>query len=211
MNMKALAWLLSFSLLAPAGKVINFDTFPLGKTPPGWTVSMTSTGAAPRWEIVKDLTAATQPYVLAQVSTGGNSGRSPLAIFDEANVRDADVSVRIKPVSGHEGQAGGVVWRYRDANNYYLARADALENDVAVYKVENGHRIPLMAGVKHPIPANTWCILKVSARGNKFQVFLDHRRILEGQDTTFTGPGKVGLWTLGDSVTYFDDFRVYPK
>jgi hypothetical protein len=134
-----------------------------------------------------------------------------MAIFDGANLRDADVSVRIKPVSGHGGQAGGLVWRYRDANNYYLARANALENDVAVYKVENGHRTPLMAGVKHLIAANAWCILKVSARGNKFQVFLDHRRILEGQDATFTGPGKVGLWTLADSVTYFDDFRVYPK
>src|ERR1017187_2605025 len=108
MNMKALAWLFSFSLLAPAGKVINFDTFPLGKTPPGCTVSMASTGAAPRWEIVKDRPAATQPNVLAQVSTDGNSARSPLAIFDGANLRDADVSVRIKPVSGRGDQVGPI-------------------------------------------------------------------------------------------------------
>jgi hypothetical protein len=209
--MKAIAWLFAFSLLSPAGKVINFDTFAIGQAPPGWTVSMTDTGAAPRWEILKDSTAPTQPYVLAQVSTDSNKARSPLAIFDGASLRDADVSVRMKPVSGHGGQAGGVVWRYRDANNYYLARANALENNVAVYKVENGHRIPLMAVAKHPIAANAWYTLKVSVRGNKFQIFLDHRRILEGQDGTFAGPGKVGLWTLADSVTYFDDFRVYPK
>jgi hypothetical protein len=210
-NMKALTWLFSFSLLAPTGKVINFDTFALGKQPPGWTVSMTSTGTAPRWEIVKDITAPTQPYVLAQTSTDSNAARSPMAIFDGANLRDADVSVRIKPVSGHNGEAGGVVWRYKDANNYYLVRANALENNIAVYKVENGHRIPLMAGVKHQISANAWCILKVSVRGDKFQVFLDHRRVMEGHDATFTGPGKMGLWTMADSVTYFDDFRIYPK
>jgi hypothetical protein len=208
--MKALAWVFSFSLLAPTGKVIDFDACPPGKTPPGWTVSMTDTGAAPRWEIVKDRTAPTQRYVLAQTSTDSTRDRAPLAIYDGANLRDADVSVRIKPVSGHEEQAGGVVWRYRDPNNYYVARANALENNVAVYKVQNGRRIPLGSS-KHPISPNAWVILKVSARGDKFQVFLDHRRILQGQDRTFTAPGKVGLWTLDDSVTYFDDFRVYPK
>src|ERR1039457_1894968 len=132
--MKALACLFAFTLLAPAGKVINFDSFPLGKTPPGWTVSMTDTGAAPRWEIVKDRTAATQPYVLAQVSTDGNSARSPLAIFDGANLRDGDVSVRIKPVSGHEGQAGGGAWRDRDAPHYHLAPAKPPETTRAVSK-----------------------------------------------------------------------------
>ena len=107
--------------------------------------------------------------------------------------------------------AGGVVWRYRDENNYYVARANAVENTVSVFKVENGRKIPLFADVKHPIPANSWSILKVSARGSRFQVFVDHRRVLEGRDATFSAPGRVGLWALGDSVVYFDDFRVYPK
>jgi len=209
--MKALAWLFSFSLLAPAVKVVNFDAFLVGKAPPGWTVGMTNKGTAPHWEVLKDLTAPTQPYVLAQTSTDPNNTRFPLATLDGVQLRDADVSVRFKPVSGKLGQAGGVVWRYLNEKNYYLARANALDNDVAVYKVENGVRIPLAAGVKHPIPLNAWSILKVSVRGNRFQVYLDHRRILQGQDMTFTGAGKVGLWTLADSVTYFDDFRVYPK
>jgi hypothetical protein len=209
--MKALTWLFSFSLIAPAPRVVNFDAFQLGKAPPGWTVGMTNRGVAPHWEIVRDRTAPTQPYVLAQTSTDTNNTRSPLAIFDGVRLRDADVSVRIKPVSGKLGQAGGVVWRYIDDKNYYLARANALDNDVSVYKVENGVRSPLMAGVKHLIPLNGWSILKVSVRGDRFQVYLDHRRILEGQDKTFAHEGKVGLWTLADSVTYFDDFRVYPK
>jgi len=90
-------------------------------------------------------------------------------------------------------------------------RANAIENTVAVFKVENGQRSLILAGVKHAIPANAWSILKVSVRGSRFQVFVDHRRVLDGQDKTFRGAGRVGLWTSADSVIYFDDFRVYPK
>ena len=209
--MKAFAWLLSFSFMASGGKIINFDTGPVGKVPPGWTVAMTNRGGAPLWEIRPDHTAPTQPYVLAQISNDGTRNRFPLAILNGVTMRDGDVSVRIKPVAGKGEQAGGLVWRYRDENNYYLARANALENNVAVYKMENGQRIPLLAMVKHPIASNAWCILKVSLKGNRIQVYIDHRRILEARDGTFAGPGKVGLCTVGDSVTYFDDFRVYPK
>jgi hypothetical protein len=209
--MKTLSWLVSFGLLATTGRIINFDTFPLGKTPPGWTVAMTNRGRAPQWEIRRDGSAATQPYVLAQVSTDPAGDRSPLAILDNMRLRDGDVSVRIKTVSGHEMQTGGVIWRYRDPNNYYVARANALEKNVAVFKVQNGQRTAILPGVKHDLPANGWSILKVSVRGNHFQVYLDHRRILQGTDDTFVGFGGVGLWTGGDSVTYFDDFRVYPR
>jgi hypothetical protein len=209
--MKTISWLVSVGLIASAGRVINFDNAPLGMTPPGWTVAMTNRGGAPRWEIRKDGSAPTQPNVLAQVSDDPTGDRFPLAILDNMSLRDGDVSVRIKPVAGREDQGGGLVWRYRDANNYYLARANALEENVALYKVENGRRIPLAPGVKHEIPSNGWSILKVSVRGNRFQVYLDHRRILQGWDNTFAAAGKVGLWTVADSVTYFDDFRVYPK
>ncbi|MGA2770789.1 MAG: hypothetical protein ABSG26_08240 [Bryobacteraceae bacterium] len=209
--MKTISWLVSVGLIASAGRVINFDNAPLGMTPPGWTVAMTNRGGAPRWEIRKDGSAPTQPNVLAQVSDDPTGDRFPLAILDNMSLRDGDVSVRIKPVAGREDQGGGLVWRYRDANNYYLARANALEENVALYKVENGRRIPLAPGVKHEIPSNGWSILKVSVRGNRFQVYLDHRRILQGWDNTFAAAGQVGLWTVADSVTYFDDFRVYPK
>jgi hypothetical protein len=206
---KTLTWLYAISLLSPAGKVVNFDTCTIGQAPPGWTVE--GSGKAPSWQVRKDQSAPTQPYVLAEVSANPADTRFPLAILNDPTTRDADVSVRIKPISGREGLAGGVVWRYRDENNYYLARANAGENTVSVFKVENGRKTPLFAGVKHPIPANSWSILKVSARGSRFQVFIDHRRVLEGRDATFSAPGRVGLWTLGDSVVYFDDFRVYPK
>src|SRR5579872_3790963 len=182
--MKALTWLATFSLLAPAGRVFNFDSCTIGQAPPGWTVA--NVGKGPGWEIRKDRTAPTQPYVLAEVSADPSETRPPLAILNDVTARDADVSVRIKPISGPVGLAGGVVWRYRDENNYYLARANSFDNTVSVFKVQNGRKIPIREGVKHPIPANSWSILKVSVRGPRFQVFVDHRRVLEGQDRTFS-------------------------
>lgn len=210
--MKTLGFLVSLGLIASSGRVINFDTATIGKLPPGWSAAATHAGAPPRWEILRDRTAPTQPYVLAQVSDDhADQRRTPLAIFNSVNLKDGDISVRMKPVAGHEDIGGGVVWRYQNENNYYMARANALDDTVSVFKVQNGHRTPLVAAVKHPVPRNSWCILKVSAKGDRFQVYMDHRRILQGQDRTFTGPGKVGLSTTGDSVTYFDDFRVNPK
>ncbi|MGD0773904.1 MAG: hypothetical protein ABSC05_13885 [Candidatus Solibacter sp.] len=209
--MRVWSWLLAFGLTAAAGRVVTFDNGPLGKTPPEWTVAMTNHGQAPQWEIVKDATAATQPYVFAQVSADPVHDRYPLAIFNDLTFCDGEVSVRLKPVSGRMVQAGGLVWRYRDENNYYLARANALQKNVQVFKVENGNRVPLMDAVRHEIPTNGWSILKVSARGNRFQVYVDHRRVLQGWDNTFLSAGKVGLWTVADSVTYFDEFRVNPR
>ena len=209
--MKPLGLLISFGLIASTGRIVDFDTAPLGKMPPGWTAAMTNGGAAPKWEIIRDGSAPTQPYVLAQVSNDPSGNRFPLAIFDGLMLRDSDVSVRMKPVAGHVDQAGGLVFRYRDCNNYYLARANAIDGSVALFKVQDGRRTALNPGVHHDIPLNAWSILKVSVRGRRFQVYVNHRRILQGYDDTFRDSGKVGLWTVGDSVTYFDDFRVYPK
>jgi len=208
--MKAFGFLISFGLLASTGKIVTFDSGQVGRAPAGWTFAGANHGSAPRWVIQQDRTAPTQPYVLAQLSNASGE-RFPLAIYDDMSLRDGDVSVRIKAVSGREDQAGGVVFRYRDPNNYYLARENALQHNVAILKVENGQTRQITPAVPHDISANTWNILKVSVRGSRFQVYMNHRRILQGWDKTFSGWGKVGLWTEADSVTYFDDFRVYPK
>ena len=217
--MKTVSWLVSLGLIGSGGQIVNFDSGPLGKTPPGWTVAMTHSGAAPAWEILKDRTAPTLPYVLAQVSDDPTESRFPLALLKGLALRDGDVSVRLKPVTGKGDRSGGLVWRYRDENNYYLVRANAIEGNVTAYRVENGQRIPIAprgkpaneAAVQHPIPTNAWTILKVSVRGSSFSVYLNHHRILQADDRAFAGPGQVGLWTKGDSVTYFDDFRAFPK
>jgi hypothetical protein len=203
-------FLVGLQLMAASVRVIDSDALPVGAMPPGWTVAMTNSGAPPRWEVLKDQTAPTQPYVLAQISNDPAGNRFPLAILEGVSLRDGDVSVRIKPVTGGGDHGGGLVWRYHDERNYYLLRANAADKTVAVFRVQNGQRSAVLPAAKYEIPANGWSILKVSARGSRFQVYVDHRRILEGHDTAFTA-GKVGLCTVAESVMYFDDFRVNPR
>jgi hypothetical protein len=215
--MKTLGWLMSLALWGTVTQTFNFDSAKPGSAPPGWTVTPN-----PQWEILKDPTAPSQPYVFAQISNDAGSdaagGRCPLAILNERDVKDGDVSVKVKPVAGKEDRAGGLVFRYRDPDNYYLVRANALENSIAVYKVEDGKRTPLATrgapknyGVKHPVPLNQWSVLKVQFQGPKFSVYFNHRRLFEVMDSTFRQPGKVGLWTRADGITYFDDFRIAGK
>src|SRR5690348_11045118 len=208
--MGLVGWLLSFGMLGAAGSVINFDHGSIGKTPPEWTVPSIH-GVPPRWEIRRDPSAPTSPYVLAQVSTSPHQDELSLAILNSMSLRDGDISVRFKPVSGHEDEGGGLVFRYRDPRNYYLVRADAHDGEVTVYKMENGVCSPIRPrgvtssafGVKHNILANAWSILKVSVRGSRFQVYVNHRRLLQADDNSFSGAGRVGLITEADSVTYF--------
>jgi hypothetical protein len=217
--MKTLGWLVSLTLGAMAAITINFDSTAPGKTPAGWTIAATQPGAQPKWEVLKDPKAPSPPYVLAQVSTEKDKSRCPLAILNKADIKDGDLSVKLKPVAGREDRSGGLVWRYRDPNNYYLVRANALDNNIALFRVQNGRCVPLalkdksanIYSVEHPVPANQWSILKVQFRGPLFSVYFNHRRLFQVQDSTFGQPGKVGLWTKADSVTYFDDFRVAGK
>ena len=125
-------------------EIVAFDSAKAGMAPTGWTVAMTHTGGAPKWEILRDDSAPSKPNVLAQTSMDSTGGRFPLAIYDRATVRDGIVSVKFKAVSGRVDQGAGLVWRYRDANNYYIVRANALENNVVLYKgVQNGERVSL--------------------------------------------------------------------
>jgi hypothetical protein len=213
-------WAVGWGLTAVTGaETIRFDTVRPGSIPADWTVAMTHTGAAPKWEIRSDSSAPSKPNVLAQVSADRSDGRFPLAILNRIDYRDGEVSVKFKTVTGKMDQAAGLVWRYRDPNNYYLVRANAIENNIVMYKVENGNRIslapkgkpPKTYGVRHRIPSRTWNILRVSFKKSRFEVYFDHRKVFEVEDSTFTQPGKLGLWTKADSVTYFDDFQFLGK
>lgn len=198
------------------GESINFDNATVGAVPAGWTVAMTHTGGAPRWEVLKDDSAPSKSNVLAQVSTDRTAGRFPLAILDRASLKDGSLTVKFKAVSGTVDQGAGLVWRYRDPNNYYIVRANALEDNVVLYKVQNGERVSLAPkgavsntyGVKHRVPKQTWSTLSVAFRGNIFTVSLNGETLFNVVDSTFTGAGRTGLWTKSDSVIYFDDFQV---
>jgi Domain of Unknown Function (DUF1080) len=198
------------------GEIIDFDKATPGSPPPRWTVAMTHQGGPPRWEVVGDSTAPSKPNVLAQVSTDATAGRFPLAIYEKARLANGRLSVRFKTMSGAVDQAAGLVWRYRDPDNYYIVRANALEDNVVLYKVESGQRLALAPrgtpsktyGVKHHIPKGVWNTLTVDFEGNVFRVSFDGEMLFEVMDPTFAEPGKAGLWTKADSVTYFDDFQI---
>jgi hypothetical protein len=204
------------STSAAQPKVIGFDKAIPGRLPVDWTVAMTHAGVPPRWEIVRDESAPSPPYALAQLSRDTTAGRFPLAIWNRAWLQDGEVSIAFKAVAGSIDQAAGIVWRYQDPNNYYIVRANALENNVVLYKVEKGVRTSIAPkglpsrsyGVKHVIPAGRWNDLKITFAGRTFTVFLNKERLFEAEDTTFAKAGKIGLWTKADSVTYFDDFTI---
>jgi hypothetical protein len=168
--------------------------------------------------VLKDDTSPSKPNVFAQVSNDRTGGRFPLAVYDKANLKDGSVSVKFKPISGNTDQAAGLIWRYRDPDNYYIVRANALEDNVVLYKVEKGERIALAPkgtpsktyGVKHRVPKQTWSTLSVNFHGNVATVSFDGKKLFDVEDATFANAGKVGLWTKADSVTYFDDFEVIP-
>jgi len=209
-------WVLAGLLLQPGvhAEVIRFDHAPPGSLPAGWSVAMTHAGGAPKWEVVRDETAPHPSLVLAQTSRDATAGRFPLAIWDRAALRNGEVSVSFKPVDGSVDRAAGVVWRYQDPNNYYIARANALENNVVLYRVQAGTRSSIAPkglpsrsyGVKHEVPSARWGTLRVVFKDSLFTVFLNGERLFETEDETFKEAGKVGLWTKADSLTYFADF-----
>ena len=133
--MKTTTILLGALLAAGAAETVNFDRAEVGKPPSGWTATQTGTGQA-KWAIVQDDTAPSKPNVLKQ------SGQAtyPVCLKDDTSLKDGFVEVKFKALSGKEDQAGGVVWRAKDANNYYVARANALENNVTIYHTINGRR-----------------------------------------------------------------------
>ena len=187
---------------------VNFDNFKTGATPPEWTATQTGSGSA-KWSVEKDISAPSKPNVLKQ------SGQAtfPVCIKDDTNLKDGFVEVKFKPVSGQEDQAGGVIWRARDANNYYIARANALEGNVVLYKTVNGKRSSLDIvgrkggyGVKETVASGQWHTLRVEFAGNHFKLMFDGKYLFDVEDMTFTEAGKVGVWTKADSVTLFDNF-----
>lgn len=195
-----------------AGSRLGFDRDPAGRAPAGWTVAITGEGA-PDWRVVAETTAPSAPQVLKQA---GRVPRPsfPLCLLDGPALRDGFVEVKFKTVNGELDQAAGVIWRARDAANYYVCRANALEDNVVLYKVEHGQRKPLDLvgrtggyGLEVKVPPATWQTLRVEFAGPRFQVFLEGRELFVVEDRTFTEAGRVGLWTKADSVTLFDDFR----
>jgi hypothetical protein len=202
------------TVLMAGAAIVQTVTFDQSSAlPEGWTSSVTGHGEA-KWEVIADGSAISPPNVLRQ------SGEATFcwAVDTKQKLTDGFAEVKIKPISGKEDQAGGLVWRFKDANNYYVVRANALEGNVVLYKTVDGKRSSLQVkgrmfgyGVDTKVPKGKWSTLRVEFAGNLFTVFLDSKKLFEVEDDTFKNEGAVGLWTKADSVTLFDDFRYGSK
>lgn len=179
----------------------GFDTATRGSLPAGWECGVTGKGA-PKWSVETDPAAPSAPQVLQQ----SGAGTFPWCVNKSVSLADGSVEVKFKPIRGREDQAGGVVWRWKDGDNYYVARANALENNVSLYYTENGRRNTLKY-VDAPVPLNRWHTLRVEFSGSRIRVALNGKVYIELDDAHIKGAGAVGVWTKADSVTAFDDFR----
>jgi hypothetical protein len=186
---------------------VSFESGQIGTTPEGWTSTLTGSGD-PKWTVESDRTAPSKSTVLRQ------SGRAtyPLLLKNDTSIKDGFVEAKFKAIAGSQDRAAGIVWRAKDANNYYVLRANALEDNVVLYKTVGGVRSELDIvgrkggyGVSVPVPANTWHTLRVDFKATRFGVSFNDKQLFEVEDATFTDAGKVGLWTKADSVTLFDE------
>lgn len=182
----------------------SFDATSAGSPPAGFSFGRTGSGRPGRWVVRAVADAPSGPNALAQEDDDQTDYRFPVAVEDSLSFKDVNLSVRCKPVEGKVDRACGIVWRYRDENNYYLARANALEDNVRFYYVENGRRREVK-GWNGKVSAGVWHELRAEMRGNDVRVFFDGTKVIDASDARFPTAGKVGVWTKADSRTLFDN------
>jgi len=205
---------LALVVLGSGAENVNYDAARQGQLPAGW-----SAPGAHEWEVRSDKTAPSHPNVLQGSSTAAAESAPPLALFDKVVCRDGDLSVKFRIDARQHGNAAGVVWRYQDANNYYLLRLSADDKNIVLEHVRNGvAKIiitsggkPAPVGVAEDIRPGQWHVIKVSFRGPKVQVFFGNRSIFTAEDSGNLNSGKTGLWAKGVDGAAFDDFRIDKK
>lgn len=178
----------------------NFDALAAGAAPAGWQCGVSGRGE-PKWLVGPDETAPSKPNVLKQ----SGQGTFPWCVKNGAPLKDGFVEVKFKPIAGREDQAGGVVWRFAGPRSFYVARANALENNVSLYYMWLGLRRTIQY-VDAPVPAGQWNVLRVEFEGERIKVLLNGKTYIDVRDGHIAGAGQVGVWTKADSVTAFDDF-----
>jgi hypothetical protein len=189
--------------------LIDFEKHSLNALPRGWSQSFTGSGNTD-WKVIND----NGDKVLAQLYSNNPSSHFNIIINDSIRAKDMTLSVKLKGVKGDIDQGGGLVWRFIDKENYYVVRANPLENNAVLYKVQEGKRtdLPLIGkgrtyGTDVPAMGNTWHDLKLIVKGNIFTVYLDEKELFKVKDETFKNAGKVGFWSKADAVSYFNDFK----
>ena len=189
-----------------AATVVAIANMEVGAAPSDFKFALTGKGSLGKWTVVND-ESSFAGRVIEQSSTDQTDYRFPLAILEPVVSKDIDVSVRFKPVTGRVDQAGGIAVRILDADNYYVVRANALEDNVRLYRVVQGRREQI-GGKDTKVTSNEWHSLGVKAKGERFTIEFDGETLFSTSDTTFAGAGKIGLWTKSDSVTRFDQITI---
>jgi len=192
-----------FIVEVSAKNSFDFENCIVNSKPENWSIALTGEGKMCEWKIIDDA----GNKVLAQVGDEKNDYRFNLIVNDELSFKDVQIKLKYKGITGNNDQGGGPVWRYIDENNYYVARANPLENNYRVYKVVNGKRIQLKSA-RVDTKTGEWYSLKVIMKGDKIKCYFNGKLELETTDSTFKNAGKVGIWTKSDAVTYFDNFEV---
>jgi hypothetical protein len=191
--------------------VFRFSKDDLGTAAKGWTVAKTGRGEGSIWKVVVDETSPSKTgYVLAQTAEGPNALFN-LCVADDTSYKDVEVEVAMKAIAGKVDQGGGLVWRYQDADNYYIARYNPLETNYRLYKVIAGKRIQLATKEGLDQPVGKWITVKIEQKGDVIECYLDGKKLLEAKDGTIEKAGKVGLWTKADAQSRFDNLEVEAK
>jgi len=186
--------------------MIPIDKTTVGTMPADFESARTGQGGSARWGVVDDATA-TGSRAIQQSSTDRTDYRFPLAIYQPVNTKNVEVTLRFKPIAGRVDQAGGIAVRLTSPDDYYLVRANALEDNVRFYRIVKGRRQQLAtANVK--VASNQWHTLGLRAENDRFTVTFDGKTLHSTNDRTFTGAGRVALWTKSDSVTRFDQISI---
>jgi 3-keto-disaccharide hydrolase len=191
-----------------AAKTLTFSSSDVGKSPTDFTTALTGGGGPISWMVQENSHAPDGRFVLVQESADDTSYRFPLCVYDKFMARDVAVETKFKAISGKVDQAAGVVLRY-NPENYYIARANALEDNIDLFKTVKGKRSKI-AEVPVKVSAGEWHTLRFEALGPRLRVMFDGKLVIEKNDRTFTGPGKVGFWTKADSVSAFSDLKIEP-
>ncbi|MBL8824343.1 MAG: hypothetical protein JNJ77_17280 [Planctomycetia bacterium] len=196
------------SITPYTGESVTFSKDDAGRLPAGWEASQTGEGKGSIWKVSADTSAPSgSGFALAQTAKAPNACYN-IATLQQSSFRDGVISVQLKCIAGELDQGGGLVWRYQDANNYYICRFNPLEDNYRVYKVINGKRVQLATKEELTPPKGKWHTVSVKHAGNKIECSLDGKALLTAEDASITMPGRVGLWTKADAQTHFDQLKV---
>jgi len=191
---------------ASSPKTFTFDGDAIGSPPAGFEFARTGQGTAGQWVVRADKDRSGN-HVLVQESSDPTDYRFPLAVVKEGSYKDVILSVRARPVSGEVDQGFGMIWRYKDAGDYYITRCNADEDNCTIYHTVAGRRRAFQ-NKPFKVAKTAWHRLRLEAAGNRFVVWFDGQKVLDAKDDTFKDAGRVGLWTKADSVIEFDDFTI---